>query len=65
MVPRHSRVKSSITHSTRKRRPSTRASEAKSTDQRWFGPWGIVTGARVPSARLRPPRLRTTNRPSL
>ena len=28
-------------------------------DQRWFGACGIVIGARVPSARLRPPRRRT------
>ena len=32
--------------------------------QRWFGPWGIVIGARVPSARLRPPRRRTCSRSS-
>jgi hypothetical protein len=31
----------------------------KSIDQRWFGPCGRVSGARVPSARLRPPRRRT------
>ena len=34
MVARHSRVKSSITQSTRKRRLSAKVSEAKSTDQR-------------------------------
>ena len=39
-------------------------SETKSSDQRWFGPCGIVIGARVPRARLRPPRLRTVSRSS-
>jgi hypothetical protein len=37
----------------------TGASETKSSDQRWFGPCGSVIGARVPSARFRPPRRRT------
>src|SRR5690349_21067411 len=32
---------------------------AKSNDHRWFGPRGSVIGARVPRARLRPPRRRT------
>jgi hypothetical protein len=34
---RHSRLKSSTTTRMRKRRPSVRASLAKSRDQRWFG----------------------------
>ena len=38
-------------------------SETKSKDHRWFGSCGIAIGARVPCARLRPPRLRTV-RPS-
>jgi len=36
------------------RRPSVKASDTKSRLQRWFGPCGIVIGALVPSARLRP-----------
>jgi hypothetical protein len=56
---RHSRVKSSTTARMRKRRPSLNASPRKSSDQRWFGPCGMVSGVLVPSARLRPPRRRT------
>ena len=37
---RHSRVKSSTTTRMRNRRPSVSVSEAKSSDQRWFGPCG-------------------------
>jgi hypothetical protein len=48
----------------RKRRPSLSTSAAKSRLQRWFGACGSVSGARVPSARLRPPRLRTASRSS-
>ena len=36
----------------------------KSRLQRWFVPCGIVIGARVPSARLRPPRFLTVSRSS-
>ena len=60
-VARHSRLKSSITQRIRNRRPSARASDTKSSDQRWLGPWGIVIGALVPIARWRPPRLRKVN----
>ncbi|MCE8540294.1 hypothetical protein KBY27_22765, partial [Ruegeria pomeroyi] len=35
----------------------------KSSDHRWFGPCGIAMGIRAPTARLRPPRLRTVNHP--
>jgi hypothetical protein len=38
--------------------------DAKSTDERWLGAWGTIIGARVPKARLRPPRRRTPSRPS-
>src|SRR5690242_8630909 len=62
--PRHSRVKSSTTARMRKRRPSLSWSCRKSSDQRWLGPCGTVSGALVPSARLRPPRRRTCNRSS-
>lgn len=55
---------SSITHSTRNRRPQDSASDTKSKLQRWFAPCGIAIGARVPSARFRPPRLRTVSRSS-
>ena len=48
----------------RKRRPSSSMSETKSRLQRWFGPCGRVIGARVPSARLRPPRRLTVSRSS-
>lgn len=56
---RHSRVKSSTTHRMRNRLLHVRVSETKSSDQRWFGPSGNTIGARVPKARLRPPRRRT------
>jgi Arylsulfotransferase (ASST) len=58
----HSRVKPSTTTRMRKRR-AARQSETKSSDQRWSGAFGTVSGARVPVARLRPRRRRTT-RPS-
>jgi len=51
-------VKSSTTVRMRKRRPPTGVSVTKSSDQRRFRSCGIAIGARVPSARLRPPRLR-------
>ena len=53
---RHSRVQSSTTIRTRMRRPSMSWSATKSSDQRSFGHCGISIGARVPRARLRPPR---------
>src|SRR5262249_22005418 len=62
--PRHSRLKSSTTTRMRNRRRSVSVSEAKSSDQRWFGPCGSVIGARVPRARFRPPRRRTCSRSS-
>src|SRR6056297_2544814 len=61
--PRHSRVKSSTTTKTRKCRPSVKLSDTKSIDQRMFGPLGSEIGARVPSARLRPPRFLTAFEP--
>ena len=61
---KHSRLKSSTTHRIRNRRPSASVSDAKSSDQRWFGPSGTAIGARVPMARLRPPRRRTCRRSS-
>ena len=39
-------------------------SEAKSRLQRWLAFCGIAIGALAPSARLRPPRLRTVSRSS-
>jgi hypothetical protein len=57
--PRHSLVKSSTSVRMRKRRPLTKVSATKSSDQRRLRACGIAIGARVPSARLRPPRLRT------
>jgi len=50
--------------STRNRRPQANASDTKSSDQRWLGSCGIAIGTRVPSARFRPPRLRTVSRSS-
>ena len=41
------------------------ARTAKSSDQRWLGPCGRAIGARVPEARLRPPRRRTCSRSSV
>ena len=61
---RHSRVKSSTTQARGSAGRSARASETKSRLQRWFGPCGSAIGARVPIARLRPPRLRTVSRSS-
>ena len=52
-------VQSSTTVSTRKRRPSVSWSDTKSSDQSWVSISGNVIGARVPIARLRPPRRRT------
>ena len=56
---RHSRVQLSITVRMRKRRPSVSWSATKSSDQRSLGRSGTSMGARVPMARLRPPRRRT------
>ncbi len=53
---RHSRLKSSTMARMRKRRPSLSVSETKSSDQRWLIVSGSAIGARVPNARLRPPR---------
>jgi hypothetical protein len=58
---RHSRLKSSLMHSTRNRWPQARLSDTKSRDQRWFGACGIAIDARVPSTYLRPPHLRTVS----
>jgi hypothetical protein len=55
------RVKSSTIAGTRSRRPQDSTSATKSSDQRWFGRCGIVIGARVPVARLRPRRRRTAS----
>ena len=41
----------------RKRRPLTSVSATKSSDQRKLRSWGTAIGARVPRARLRPPRF--------
>ena len=54
-----SRVKSSTTARMRKRRPSVKQSETKSSDQRSLGPLGRSSGARTPVARLRMLRRRT------
>src|ERR1700731_5120697 len=51
--PRHARM--------RKRRPSVSWSETKSRLQRSLGANGIIIGALVPIARLRPPRRRTAS----
>jgi hypothetical protein len=56
-----SRMKSSTVARTRNRRPQDSTSATKSSDQRWFGPCGMVIGARVPVARLRPRRRRTVS----
>ena len=58
---RHSRVQSSATVMIRNRRQSVSWSDTKSNDPRWFGIRGSTIGARVPMARLRPPRRRTCN----
>jgi hypothetical protein len=47
----------------RKRRPLVSVAEAKSSDQRWFGPCGSAIGPRVPNARLRSMRLSSFDRP--
>ena len=59
---RHSRGQSSTTVMIRKRRLSVSWSETKYGDPRWFGISGSAIGARVPMARLRPPRRRTCSR---
>ena len=46
--PRHSRVKSSTTASTRNRRPLDKVFDTKSNNQRWFAASGSVMGNRVP-----------------
>ena len=51
-------MQSSITVNTLKRRQSVNWSETKSSDHRWFGMSVTSIGARVPSARLRPPIAR-------
>jgi len=56
---RLSRVKSSTIARMRKRRPSLKQSDTKSSDQRSLGPCGNARGARTPKARLRGPRWRT------
>ena len=56
---RHSRVQSSTTVITRKRRPPVIWSCTKSIDQRAFGTSGTAIGARLPNARFRPPLRRT------
>ncbi len=61
---RQARLKSSMTHRMRNRRPSDNVSETKSSDQRWLAACGNINGARIPSARLRPPRRRTCSRSS-
>ena len=50
-LARHSRLKSSMMHRTRNRRPRARLSDTKSNDQRWFDPCriGMVRGYRVPA----------------
>ncbi len=60
----HSRLKSSTTAKIRNLRPQAKASDMKSRLQRWFGPCGNTIGARVPNARLRPPRRQTCKRSS-
>lgn len=45
---RHSRLKSSTTTSTRKRRPLSSVSATKSRLQRWLAPCGKAIGDRVP-----------------
>lgn len=57
----HSRLKSSITFSTRNRRPSSSASDMKSSDHLWLGPCGIAMGVLVPlRACVRPVCERST-----
>jgi hypothetical protein len=60
-------VRKSAPDGTRKQRDAAvvrsipaeaRASDTKTNDQRRLGPCGSAIGARVPIARLRPPRLR-------
>lgn len=55
---RHCRVQSSTTVRMRKRRPSVSWSDTKSRGQHSLGPIGIIMGARVSIAHLRPPRPR-------
>jgi hypothetical protein len=54
-------LKSSITLSSRNRRPLPSWSLTKSSDQRWFISCGTTIGARVPMARRRPRRRFTAN----
>ena len=58
---RHSRLKSSTMARMRKRRPALSVSETKSSDPRWLMATVRTIGARVPSARWRPPRWLTAN----
>jgi len=58
-MPKDSRLNWSTIARMRKRRLHTSASDTKSSAQHWFGPCGTANGARVPGARLRPPRRRT------
>jgi hypothetical protein len=46
------------------RQQADEGSATKSSDQRSFGSCGTSIGARVPKARLRPPRRRTVSRSS-
>ena len=65
MSSRHARKKSSITGRMRKRRPSLKASETKSNDQRSLRTCSTSSGDHVPIARLRPPRFLTVSRSSV
>jgi hypothetical protein len=56
---RHSRVKSSTVHGTRRGRPSVAVSDKNSNDQRWLVASGEAIGLRVSSTRLRLPPLCT------
>src|SRR3954447_11199553 len=64
MAARHSRVTSSTIFRTRKRRPLANWSWTKSSDHRAFGRASTSIGARVPKARRRARRLRTSYRPA-
>jgi hypothetical protein len=67
IAARHSLVTSSMTVSTRKRRPFASWSCTKSVDQRLFGPAGLGIGVRATAIRRRDRRRRTlrfTDQPS-
>src|SRR5690606_28892363 len=62
--PKVGAAKASITHRIRQWRPSVSVSETKSRLLHWLAFCGFAIGALMPSARLRPLRLRNVSRSS-